>query len=270
MLIPEGNDALISKFIRHQEIITSSFRIPSSIYVSPAISQLIKKLEDDSKKFEAMFKSLNISILFEELNKGKPTNYRGLMINEQFRVIELSQRGNFGTVEIMPIEVLRLLLACDGSIFELNRIILDHENDILQSANKIVDDAFELLTVEDYPILLSKSVNAFIDGHFEASQTLSTTLWDTFICKKAGHFKPITEIKPLAKKPNIDDLETFAPLYDYGAFGPALSSYVTNVSSDKYSRHGSVHQISTRSLNKLNSIKALSIAAGLIGRNLQP
>jgi hypothetical protein len=69
----------------------------------------------------------------------------------------------------------------------------------------------------------------------------------------------------MAANPDIQDMESFAPLYDYGAYGPALKAYQTPSTKNLYSRDGTVQRANLSSINKSNSIKSITIAGGLIG-----
>lgn len=252
------------KMDKFQETFSNSIRFPTFAFVSPGISGVATKLAANSEKFNKVFK--NLSEALEQLNKSRPTNYFGLLIDQQFEIIDLSHRGVFGTIEAIPVEVAQELLSSDGNISELNRILLDNLDALIAQARKITTTRIETAMPDDDFYLLDKSILAMESNNYEASQALSTILWDSFLSRYAGSLNHITKIKPIAEKPDINEMENFAPLYDYGAFGPALIASQTDTKKVLYSRNATVHYASKKSINKLNAIKALTIAVGLIGR----
>lgn len=252
------------KMDKFQKAFSNSFRIPTFTFVSSEISGIATKLAANSEKFNQVFK--NLSDALEQLNKSRPSNFSGLLIDQQFKIIEMSHRGVFGTIEAIPVEVIQELLSSDGNIDDLNRILLDNIDALIAQARKITTARIETAMSDDDFYLLDKSVLAMESNNYEASQALSTILWDSFLSRYAGSRNHITKIKLIAEKPDISEMENFAPLYDYGAFGPALIASKTDSKKFLYSRHATVHYASKRSINKLNAIKSLTISVGLIGR----
>lgn len=249
---------------KFHETFSNSLRTPTFTFVSPEISGVATKIAANSAKFNHVFK--NLSDALEQLNRSRPTNYSGLLIDQQFEIIDLSHRGVFGTIEAIPFEVTQELLSSDGNIDDLDRILLGNAEALIAQARKITSAQIETAMSDDDFYLLDKCVLAMESKNYEASQALSTILWDSFLCKYSGSRNHITKIKPIAEKPDISEMENFAPLYDYGAFGPALKASQANSKKFLYSRNATVHYASKRSINKLNAIKSLTIAVGIIGR----
>jgi len=254
------------KLSEYQANLLGSFDLSGITALSEPYRAFAEKLEANTKSFTAMLQTTSFSVLLEQIGRETPYNYDQLLIEEQYALIESSRLWNFGTVEVMPKAVIAELLCKNDLEEEVNQVLLLGKVEIINKTTELVESFLEEPKITDYGFLLGRSVDALNDGHYEASQALSTALWDSFISERAGRQDPITAIKGEAEKPDIKAIEGFSPIYDYGAFGPALSAYKTPGASAKYSRNGTIHHLSTTSANQLNAIKAITIASGLLGR----
>jgi hypothetical protein len=261
--------ATAKKLSEYQANLLGSFDLSGITALPEPYRAFAEKLEANTKSFTAMLQTTRFSVLLEQFGRETPYNYDQLLIDDQYVLIESSRLWNFGTVEVLPKTVITELLSKSGLEYEINQVLLLGKTEIMNKTTELVEAFLEEPKIKDYGFLLGRSVEALNDGHYEASQALSTALWDSFLSERAGRKDPITSIKGEAEKPDIEAIEAiegFSPIYDYGAFGPALSAYKTPGASAKYSRNGTIHHLSTTSANQLNSIKAITIAAGVLGR----
>lgn len=258
--------ATAKKLSEYQANLLGSFDLSGITALSEPYRAFAEKLEANTKSFTAMLQTTRFSVLLEQIGRETPYNYDHLLIDDQYVLIESSRLWNFGTVEVLPKTVITELLSKSGLEDEINQVLLLGKTEIMNKTTELVEAFLEEPKIKDYGFLLGRSAEALNDGHYEASQALSTALWDSFLSERAGRKDPITSIKGEAEKPDIEAIEGFSPIYDYGAFGPALSAYKTPGASAKYSRNGTIHHLSTTSANQLNSIKAITIAAGVLGR----
>lgn len=250
----------------YQSTLVGSFNLTGILTLSEPYRQLAKRLEENSKIFTAMLNTSNLKTVLDRLGRETPYNYSDFLIEEQYSLIEISRLNNFGTVEVMPQSLIREFLKVMNSEAAVDQVLLQGKEEISEQVCELAEAYILEPKLGDYGLLLKKSLEVFKDGHYEASQTLSTALWDSFIGEEAGKRHAITSIKDKAAKPNIEVIEAFSPIYDYGAYGPALSAYKAPGKGSKYSRNGTIHHLSPKSTNELNSIKAITIASGLLGR----
>lgn len=249
----------------YQEKLVSAFNLSGITALSKTYSNFAKHLEANTHAVTSALQQNNFKSLLERMARQTPFNYEGLMISEQFELIEASRKYNFGTIEVLPLSLVKFLLE-DTAAESVNNLLLESILAITNKASELVDAYLDTPELVEYAFLLGRAIEAMSDGHFEASQTLSTALWDTYLCGRAGRKDPITAAKAVGSKPDIDSMENFSPLYDYGAYGPAITAYTTSGVSRQYSRNGTIHYLSKTSVNKLNSIKSLTIATGVLGR----
>jgi hypothetical protein len=249
-----------------QESLARSFDLSGITKLTENYSNIAKVLEENTHRFTLMLKANDFTVLLEQMGRQTPYNYKGLLINDQFKLIDASRRGNYGTVEVLPKNLVAAVLDYSESHENIDELLLDGFSDITDQASGLVDAYLDKPLLTEYGYFLGRAIETIRAGHYEASQTLSTALWDSFLCEKAGRKDPITATKQVGSKPGIEVMEGFSPLYDNGAYGPAISAYTTVGSSSKYSRNGTVHHLSRTTANKLNSLKSLTIATGVLGR----
>jgi hypothetical protein len=115
-------------------------------------------------------------------------------------------------------------------------------------------------------IFIEKSREAYLDGHFEASQTLNVATLDSFLIANFAEWKIYKKLSDKYKEPDIETMQSFEELYDFGAFGPVISAYQDGKSADNFSRHKTSHELSLIQVNRLNAIKSLTIVSGLLAR----
>ncbi len=258
--------ATAKKLSEYQINLIGSFDLSGISGLSEPYKAFAERLEANAKTFTAMLRSTSFNVLLEQMGRETPYNYEDLLISEQFSLIDISRMWNFGTVEVMPKSLITELLNTKNLEEEINQVLLLGKIDIGNKIAELVESYLDEPQIKDYGFLLGRSLEAFTGGHHEASQVLSTALWDSFISQRAGRKDSITALKGEAKKPDIQEIEGFSPIYDFGAFGPALAAYKTPGTSMKYSRNGTIHYLSTSSANELNAIKAITIASGVLGR----
>ena len=249
----------------YQEKLVSAFNLSGIAALSETYSNYARQLEANAHAFTSMLQQFDFKSLLDNMLRQTPYNYDGLMISEQFELIDASRKYNFGTVEVLPADLVESLLK-DSSVESINDLLLDSIPAITNKASELVDAYLDEPELVEYAFLLGRAIEAMTDGHYEASQTLSTALWDSYLCERAGRKDALTAVKTVGSRPDIESMENFSPLYDYGAYGPAIAAYTTPGESGKYSRNGTIHHLSKTSANKLNSIKSLTIATGVLGR----
>jgi hypothetical protein len=276
MMIPEFGDrnskafsdmaAQAKQLGEFQESLARSFDLSGITKLTENFSNIAKLLEENTHAFTRMLKANDFKVLLEPMGRQTPYNYEGLLIKEQFKLIDASRKGNYGTVEVLPKNLVTAVLDNLELHENIDELLLDGFSDITEQASNLVDAYLDKPLLAEYGYFLGRAIETIRAGHYEASQTLSTALWDSFLCEKAGRKDSITATKQVGSKPDIEIMESFSPLYDYGAYGPAISAYTTVGSSSKYSRNGTIHHLSRSTANKLNSLKSLTIATGVLGR----
>jgi hypothetical protein len=252
---------------RFQSMVASSFPLPNFTVWNSSYSNLAKQLKASSDLFSTMLKTSSFQRLFEELGRNTPYNFADLLISQQLDLIEISKVFKFGTVEILPNPIILKVLEAQNDQGIVNNVLLEGKLDIFELSLDIADALKQDPKFKSYGILFDRAIAALSRGHVEASQALSTNLWDTYLCEKVGRLKMISKAKRLAPEPVIDELTDFAPIYAYASYAPAIASYEVDPRSDDYSRNGTVHHISTSSANLLNSIKSLTICGGVLARD---
>lgn len=252
---------------RFQSIVASSFTAPDFTAWNSSYVNLAKQLKASSDVFSSMLKVSNFQKLLVELGRNTPYNFVDMLISEQLDLIEISKVYKFGTVEILPQRTISNLLESKNDLVAVNNVLLDEKGEIFNLCLEVADALKEDSIFESYGILFERSIEAISKGHAEASQALSTNLWDTFLCEKVGRSNMISKAKQLAPQPVIDELTDFAPIYAYASYAPAIASYELDPKLGDYSRNATVHHISTKSANLLNSIKSLTICGGVLARD---
>ncbi len=253
--------------VRFQSMVASSFTLPNFTAWNSSYSNLAKQLKASSDLFSSMLKATNFQKLFEELGRNTPYNFADLLISQQLDLIEISKAFRFGTVEILPHPIIVNLLESKTDQAIVSTVLLESKREICELSLEVADALKEDPKFQGYGILFDRAIEALSSGHVEASQALSTNLWDTYLCEKVGRINMISKAKRLAPEPVMDELTDFAPIYAYASYAPAIASYEVDPRSGDYSRNGTVHHISTSSANLLNSIKALTICGGVLARD---
>ncbi len=233
------------------------------------LDSMLKGLAESQVFFSNFLKNGEIGKILESTTRNRPYNFSNMMISSQLILIENSYNYIFGTFDSVPESVLTEILASDSSEDSVNEIIVSKSNDITRHIIEAIQVVYEHEGTEfDYFNLLLKSVRAFDEGHFEASQSLSTVIWDSYLnryFKLDRSSKPfLTEVKNASPLFDIDEAEDFEALYARVAYGPIIASYVESNRSLRYSRNGTIHNASSVRLHLLNSLKALTIASGLL------
>lgn len=252
---------------RFQSIVANAFKAPDVGAWNTNYSNLAAQLKSNAETFSAMLKRSNFQALLVDLQRSTPFNFLDLMIQEQIDLIEISRDSRFGTVEILPKQVISELLSSKREISVINEILLDRRNEIMEMCREVSEALMDELLFRSYGSLFDKAIDALMDGHIEASQALSTNLWDTYLSEKMGRERMISKAKRMAPKPDIEELDDFAPIYAYASYAPAIAAYEADPRHNLYSRHATVHHISTKSANTLNSIKSLTICGGVLARD---
>jgi hypothetical protein len=252
---------------RFQSIVANSLKAPDISAWTMNYGNLAAQLKSNAESFSAMLKRSNFQALLVDLQRNTPYNFLDLMIREQLDLIEISKNSRFGTVEILPKQVIHGLLGADRDVLVVNEILLDGSVEIIEMCQEVSEALIDEPLFRSYGVLFDKATEAFKEGHFEASQALSTNLWDTYLCEKVGRDKMISKAKQIAPKPDIEQLEDFSPIYAYASYAPAIASYEADPMLHDYSRNATVHHISTKSANVLNSIKSLTVCGGVLARN---
>lgn len=233
------------------------------------LDSILKGLAESQIFFSKFLKNGEIGKLLESTTRNRPYNFSNMMISSQLVLIENSYNYIFGTFDSIPENVLNDILASDSSEKSVNEIIVSKSNEISTHIFEAIQTVYEHEGAEfDYFNLLLKSVKAFDEGHFEASQSLSTVIWDSYLSK---YFKLnrtskrfLTEVKKASPLFDIDKAEDFETLYARVAYGPIIASYVEPSWSLRYSRNATIHNVSSARLHLLNSLKSLTIASGLL------
>lgn len=252
---------------RFQSLVASSLSVSKFTAWNPSYVNLAKQLKAGSEMFSSMLQTSNFQKLLATLGRNTPYNFSDILISEQLDLIEISKVYRFGTVEILPPSIISSLLESGNTPSLVNELLLDGKGEITDLCLEIAEALKLVPLFADYGVLFEKGIDALQKGHFEASQALTTNLWDTFLCEKVGRNNMITKAKQLAPEPIVDDLIDFAPIYAYASYAPAIASYTVDPKSSDYSRNGTVHHVSTSTANLLNSIKSITICGGVLARD---
>jgi hypothetical protein len=233
------------------------------------LDSILKGLAESQIFFSKFLKNGEMGKIVESLTRNRPYNFSNMMISSQLVLIENSYNCIFGTFDSIPENILNEILASDSSEESINAIIISKSKEISEYIFEAIQLVYEHEGFEfDHFNLLLKSVRAFNEGHLEASQSLSTVIWDSYLTK---YFKLdrtskrfLTEVKKTSPLFDIDEAADFETLYARVAYGPIIASYVEPNWSLRYSRNATTHNASSERLCLLNSLKSLTIASGLL------
>lgn len=171
---------------RFQSMVTSSFLPPNFTVWNSSYSNLINQLKVSSEVFSTMLKVNNFHKLFEDLSRNTPYNFSDLLISQQLDLIEISRVYRFGTVEILPHQIIASLLESKTDQALVTEVLLESKREICELSLEIANALREDPKFQDYGILFELAIDSLLSGHAEASQALSTNLWDSYLCEKVG------------------------------------------------------------------------------------
>lgn len=235
----------------------------------PNLEAISKSFVSSQRTILKMMADSNLQSIIESAVRNRPSNYSGLLIVEQIRLVEASFDHIFGTFESLPESVIRELLSSDFSDLAVSNILLKSETQIIEYIRSMVDLIHNHEGTENQFLrILLQSCDAFEDGHFNSSQVLATVNWDSFLTQYAKvkwrTKKFITEVKNESSSFDIDTSDSFESLYVRIAYCPIIASYIEPEDSTRYSRNATIHNAGEGVLHKLNSLKSLTIASGLL------
>jgi len=143
-------------------------------------------------------------------------------------------------------------------------IINDHSKDIGQDCL----DALSLSVNEqlkDRTLLARKAARAFLEGHYEAAQTLAVAICDSYLkTYLKGQYKDIRETLELKKSEDIflwSSLRFFLPMATAVPFLEYWNPRSTEEPPIRLLRHVTIHGASTKQINELHATVALILVA---------
>jgi hypothetical protein len=261
----EGIKRLISE--SHKSIASTSEAIKELANLN--LDSMVKSLAESQVFYNKFLERGEFKKIFESATRNRPYNFANLRISSQIDLIEISYNCIFGTFDSIPENVITSLLDVGVSLEGIDDILLSNSKEIVEFITNSINE-IHIHEGREYSFfnMLLKSIKAFEDGHFEASQSLSTVIWDSYL---SNHFRLkrrnggiATEVKRDAPAFDINKANDFETLYARVAYGPIIASYIESNQSTKYSRNGTVHNANSQTLNNLNAIKSLTIAAGML------
>lgn len=198
-----------------------------------------------------------------------PANLKGVSFEDQLAVIRLGIEYRIGVCYVLRPETVRLLLdRHEGT----NNV---HVETCLDGFNELdltyVDEQLRTVSMNRRPSaerasILLDATAAFRDGHYAASQALSTVAWDSEITELTSG-KALTEAKKLVAK-DLEDSDLL-DFYQTGVFGPLVAAYTTSDKQPCYGRNTTIHYARPDQFNKPNAVRALTIAVSLIAWSTQ-
>jgi hypothetical protein len=233
------------------------------------LDSIVKNLAESQMFYSKFLERGEFSRILESATRNRPYNFANLRISSQIDLIEISSNYIFGTFDSIPDTVINSVLEAGESLEAINEIILSNSAEILRYISNSIHEAHIHEGREfSYFKMLIKSMSAFEEGHFEACQTLSTVIWDSYLNNylklKRRNGGIITEIKKDSPPFDIDKASDFETLYARVAYGPMISSYIESNQSLKYSRNATIHNASPLNLNELNAMKSITISSGIL------
>lgn len=202
------------------------------------------------------------------LDRWIPSNFRGLTLDQQVRVIALSTERKFGAFDSVPPATLEALLETSYSEPEATLTLLAKDADsVLEDCRATVLAIRDSANSEsDRAGLVVAAVDAYRAGHAEAAQALATVAWDSHISANFAP-KPITEMKRRGGGGEVDLEAGLSDLYLKAAWGPAISCYGPSRSGTLYSRSDTVHDASSTTLSATQGLCAITIATGVFAHS---
>ena len=247
-------------------------RIKPPIIDTGAMGKLVAQLNASRPQILTGFDPKYFKEIAEQLLKVQPVNFREHRLTDQLRLIKMSVRHRFGTVESLPSAVIQSLLdAFTSPEIDIDFLLAD-------SSNVIVDYCFERATnviesgsgpLVGYAVLIVEACKALSAGHDSSSQTLSTAIWDSSLTETFGR-KMYKQVKKSHGNSTEIDLEnkdrnaTMTEIYRKAAQFPAVSAYPSCANQARYSRNTTIHHAAPKQFNRTNAVKALTIACGVI------
>lgn len=235
--------------------------------------ELRHQMEEIKKQFDSNFNSITkligkiqFSLVLDQMSRLTPNNYLDLFIVDQILLVKISTTLCFGSIEIIPPVILDEILKGSHDYSMINDLLIGYDKEIIDAMSDFILKTQESELWNDYGTYIHKSIIAYRDGHYEASQTLSVAILDSFLVANISKWKIFNKLNAKYKEPEIETMSTFEQLYNYGAFGPVISVYRDDKPVQDLSRHKTFHELSSLQLNRLNALKSLTVISGLIAR----
>lgn len=253
-------------------IAASLAKFKSPVIATGGMSKLVAELKASMPRIVPGFDPAVLERISARIEKSKPNNFQELRLTDQLKLIGMSVKHGFGTVESLPPEIIQFLLdAISAPASEIDSLLDDSSSVIVAYCNMKAREVVErgLVPLVGYATLIVEAGNALSAGHDSSSQTLSTAIWDSSLTETFGK-KMITQVKRSHGNSTEIDLEnkdqgvTFRELYRKAAQLPAVSAYQASRNRSRYSRNGTIHYAAPEQFNKANAVKALTIACGVI------
>jgi hypothetical protein len=233
------------------------------------LDSIVKSLAESQVFYSKFLERGEFTKILESATRNRPYNFANLRISSQIDLIDISCTCIFGTFDSIPENVIDSILKIGVSHEGIDEILLSKSKEIIRF---VLNSIHEIHIHEgrefSFLNMLIKSISAFEEGHFEASQSLSTVIWDSYL---SNHFRLrrryggiASEVKRDSPPFDIDKASDFETLYAQVAYGPITASYIESNKSSKYSRNATVHNANSRTLNELNAVKSLTIASGIL------
>ncbi|MEL4153469.1 hypothetical protein MTQ22_09205 [Corynebacterium bovis] len=241
----------------------------------PVGQELLKRFsEEQAQVFESLRKSLGL--LFD--HTLSPARKRALWppnLRDHGDEITESQIRRFVEQEAIPLylvprwaTVSRLLEAKDRN--ERLRVLDDCYETIMDDCKAVLERT-DHASVSDQRDFVLEGIRAMRAGHTSPAQALFTVTLDTLIAKffpDRNARRIITNHKTGADVPNeigekaVPGVFVWLPIWN--AHGQFWNDKGDNV-PESYSRHASVHGVSSRQYNRTNCVQALMLVTSLIG-----
>lgn len=268
---------MISPINVQLDVLNRSFAASLAKFTSPLIAtagmaKLVAELNASMPRILPGFNPTFFKKLSAQFKSSQPNNFQELRLTDQLKLIRMSVKHGFGTVESLPPEIIQLLLdTASAPASEVDSLLADSSSVIVAYCNTKAQEVVELGfgPLVGYATLIVEAGDALSAGHDSSSQTLSTAIWDSSLTETFGK-KMITQVKKSHGNSTEIDLEnrdqrvTLREIYRKAAQFPAVSTYPASRNRSRYSRNGTIHYAAPEQFNKANAVKALTIACGVI------
>lgn len=268
---------IISPINSQLDVLNKSFAASLAKFTSPVMAtsgmaKLVAELNSSMPRILPGFDPTFFKKLSAQFKNSEPNNFQELRLTDQLKLIRMSVKHGFGTVESLPPEIIQLLLdAASAPAGDIDALLADSSSVIVAYCNTKAREVVELglVPLVGYATLIVEAGNALLAGYDSSSQTLSTAIWDSSLTETFGN-KMFKKVKKSHGNSTEIDLEnkdqdvTFREIYRKAAQFPAVSAYPASRSRSQYSRNGTIHYAAPEQFNKANAVKALTIACGVI------
>lgn len=228
------------------------------------IAQIARVVELPPVREEIARVARSISGTFERFT---PPNFRGLSVDDMFRLPAISEEQRLGLLWAPRVEVLRDLLAADDADAR-GRVVEARADYVVRDFRPVAEDA-GMAGHDDLVALLLEAIDAYEAGHPRAAQALATSVIDTAAMKEFPGAKGKGSTNAIRRQAG-----TRGPNDQFWQFIDAVAvagipliyegSYEYRSGVSLYHRKGTAHCADLTVFSVPNAARAISLTACLL------